>query len=178
MLKRIWIKFLLFFSNSFTSYKVYEKYFGIKFGKNIRITGKVLFGSEPYLIEMGDNITITNNVVFHTHDGGAGLFRKEYNGINVYGRVKLGSNIFIGSNSIILFGVTIGDNVVIGTGSVVTKDIPSNSVVAGVPARIVKTIEEYKKSVLEKGIKILNSEPEKRKQEILQKLTKKESDGN
>lgn len=57
--------------------------------------------------------------------------------------VVLNGNVFFGNNCIILPGVTIGDNVVIGAGSVVTKDIPSNTVAAGVPARVIKTIEEY-----------------------------------
>ena len=55
----------------------------------------------------------------------------------------VGNNVYIGNNVIILPGVTIGNNVVIGTGTVVSKDIPDNSVAVGVPARVIKTADEY-----------------------------------
>ena len=64
----------------------------------------------------------------------------------MFGKIKIGNNVFIGMRSIILPGVTIGDNVIVGAGSIVTKDIPSNSVVAGVPARVIKSFEEYESS--------------------------------
>lgn len=57
--------------------------------------------------------------------------------------VKIGSNVFIGMNTIILRGVIVGDNVIIGAGSVVTKDIPANEVWAGNPAKKIMTLEEY-----------------------------------
>lgn len=80
-----------------------------------------------------------------------------------FGRIKVGSNVFFGNNCIILPGVTIGDNVVIGAGSVVTKDIPSNTVAAGVPARVIKTIDEYYNSIKEQVdyTKDLNREQKK-----------------
>lgn len=57
---------------------------------------------------------------------------------------KTGKDVWIGSNSTVLPGVTIGDNAVIGAGSVVTKDIPKNTVAAGNPARVIKTIDVSK----------------------------------
>lgn len=59
------------------------------------------------------------------------------------GRIKIGDNCFIGSRSIILMNVIVGDNVIIGAGSVVSKDIPSNSVAAGIPAKVICTVDEY-----------------------------------
>lgn len=59
------------------------------------------------------------------------------------GCIEIGDNVFIGSGSRILYDVRIGSNVVIGSGSVVNKDVPSNSVVAGVPARIIGTFEDF-----------------------------------
>lgn len=58
--------------------------------------------------------------------------------------VKIGNNVFIGMNTIILKGVNIGSNVIIGAGSVVTKDIPDNVVAAGNPCRPIMTIDEYR----------------------------------
>jgi acetyltransferase-like isoleucine patch superfamily enzyme len=98
------------------------------------------------------------------------LFRKEHPGLNVFGKIKIGNNVFIGINAIILPGVTIGNNVIIGAGSLVNSDIPDNSVVAGIPARIIKDIDSYKSEVLKKGIYIQSKNIEQRKSEILEKL--------
>ena len=57
--------------------------------------------------------------------------------------IVLGDNVYIGNNVIILPGVTIGSNVVIGAGAIVSRDIPNNSVAVGVPARVIKTVDEY-----------------------------------
>jgi acetyltransferase-like isoleucine patch superfamily enzyme len=154
---------------------IFGKYFGVKFGKNVRIVdAHIDFGSEPYLIEIGNDVTISSGVTFVTHDGGIGLFRNEYPNIEKIGRIKVGNNVFIGMKVTICAGVTIGNNVVIGIGSIVTKNVPNNVIVAGIPAKFIKTIEEYKTSCLEKGIYISShyKEYEKRKNEIIQKLDK------
>ncbi len=70
--------------------------------------------------------------------------------IDVFGKITVGNNVNIGWNAVIMPGVTIGDNVVIGAGAIVTKDVESNSVVVGVPARKIETIDEYRKKVLAK----------------------------
>lgn len=111
------------------------------------------FGSEPYLITIGQNVEITAGVVFITHDGAAWTLRnfdEKYRELDVLGPIKIGDNVFIGNNAIILPGVTIGDNVVIGAGAVVSRDIPSNSVAAGVPAKVIRSLEEYGERCLEK----------------------------
>ncbi len=169
-IKKGYIKLKLAFSSQYGASQIYRKYFGVSIGKNVRFTGTPNWGSEPYLIEIGDNVTITQRVTFHTHDGGVGLFRKEYPGINVFGRIKIGNNVFIGSHSIFLPGVTVGNNVLIAAGSVISKDIPDNVVVGGVPAKVIKSIEDYKEKVLKNAIYIFETEQEKRKKEILAKL--------
>lgn len=63
--------------------------------------------------------------------------------IDKFGRIKIGNNVHIGTNAVIMPGVTIGDNVIIGCMAIVTHDIPSNSVAVGVPARVIETIDEY-----------------------------------
>ncbi|MFT5295397.1 MAG: acetyltransferase-like isoleucine patch superfamily enzyme [Colwellia sp.] len=104
------------------------------------------FSSEPHLITLGEKITISGNVRFITHDGGYWVLRNLYDNFlcNSTGEIKVGDNVFIGIDSIILPNVTIGHNVIIGAGSIVTKDIPSNTVFAGVPARHICSINEYK----------------------------------
>ena len=68
------------------------------------------------------------------------------------GLITIGDNVFIGSNSTILYDVTIGNNVIIGAGSVVTKDIPDGVVAAGVPARVIGKFDDYRmKSIKEEA---------------------------
>ncbi len=121
---------------------------GAKIGNGTRIwTSISSFGSEPYLIEIGDECLISDNCCFMTHDGGVSvlnnldMFEKK---MDKLGRIKVGDNVFVGKNSTIMPNITIGNNVVIGLGSIVTKDVPDNCVVAGVPAKIIKSIDEYK----------------------------------
>jgi len=116
---------------------------GTKIGANCRILIKG-FGSEPYLIRIGDHCTIAPDVVFITHDASAGLFRDEIPDLNVFGKIDIKDNCFIGHGAKILYNVTIGPNSIVGAGSVVTKDVPPNTVAAGVPARIITGTNDFK----------------------------------
>lgn len=117
----------------------------VKLGQNCEVFKNVSLGSEPYLISIGDNVKITENVDFITHDGGVHVLRNlgYCKDADKFGMITIGNNVFIGKGATILSGVTIGDNSIIGTKSVVTRSVPNNSVVAGIPARIICTIEEY-----------------------------------
>ena len=127
---------------------------GLVIGKDCYIHSRVDFGSEPYLIKIGDHVRLTAGVRFITHDGGVWVFRhnEEDKDIDVFGKITIGNNVHIGVNAIIMPNVTIGDNCVVGCGAVVTKDVPSNSVVVGVPARVIETIDEYYKKVKTKSV--------------------------
>lgn len=171
LLRILWIRILIKFHSYNTVYKVYSKYYNVKIGKNVRFTGRPNFGSEPFLIEIGDNVTITDNVSFFTHDGGLWVLRNELPDLNYFGRIIIGNNVFIGAGSKIRYDVKIGNNVVIGLGLVVTRSIPDNSVAVGNPARVVSTIEEYKKRSLAKNYLIINeSNLSKRKDLIINHL--------
>lgn len=126
----------------------YARMIGVKIGVGCRLID-VTFDTEPYLIEIGDHVSISNTR-FVTHDGGVWVFRNLEPGIDLFGRIKIGNNVFIGTGTIILPGVTVGDNVVIGAGSVVTKDIPSDCVAVGVPARPLKSLKEYQDKCMPK----------------------------
>lgn len=145
--------------------ELYKKYLA-KIGENCEIFRNVSFCSEPYLIKLGDNVKITYGVRFITHDGGAYVIRniKQDNNIHLYGQIIVGSNVFIGENSMILPGAKIGNNVIIGAGSIVTKSIPDNSVAAGVPAKVIGSIDNYIEKNINKKIETGElTEEEKRK---------------
>ena len=126
----------------------YARSMGAKVGNNCRFIN-VRFGSEPYLVSIGDHVSATDTE-FITHDGGAWVFRDKNPNIEVIAAIKVGNNVYFGSGVKVLPGVTIGDNVVVGAGAIVTKDIPSNCVVVGIPAKPVKTLDEYYNSVASK----------------------------
>lgn len=118
---------------------------GMKIGNNFsKQQGCFIDPTHCFLITIGDNVTMSIRVTVLAHDAST----KSVCGYTKIGQVKIGNNVFIGANTTILPGVTIGDNVIIGAGSIVTHDIPSRSVVAGVPAKVVHTISEYKENVL------------------------------
>jgi len=109
---------------------------GVKIGSGCLIFSTE-FSTEPYLIEIGDHVVISSGTQFITHDGSVWLLREKYPNITVFGRIKIGSNTFIGINCIILPNTTIGSNCIIGAGAVVRGNIPDDSVVLGNPGKIV-----------------------------------------
>lgn len=136
----------------------------LNIGEDCEIDNTVSFGSEPYLIKVGNKVRIASGVKFITHDGGMWVIRNL--GINKnadkVGPIILGDNVFIGVDSIILQNVKIGNNVIIGCRSVVTKDVPDNSVVAGIPAKYICSIEEYYKKNLERIFDTKNMKAEEK----------------
>ena len=131
----------------------YMKKVGVNFPENgVRIYGKVAWGTEPWIITLGNNVHITDGVKFITHDGGTLLFRDQVPDLEITKPITLGNNVYIGNNVIILPGVTIGNNVVIGAGAVVSKDIPDNSLAVGVPARVIKTADQYLEKLKEESL--------------------------
>ncbi len=124
---------------------------GLKLGKNVTIMpGAIIDDRYPYLISIGNNCSLSNGVIILAHDATTFKFTDGYARL---GKIEIKDNCFIGTNVIILPGVTIGPNVLIAAGSVVNRDIPPNSCVAGVPARVYQKfdefIEQHKKAVNE-----------------------------
>lgn len=122
----------------------YAEKSGVNFSVNeLHLYGTVEWGSEPWIITIGNNVHITDGVKFVTHDGGTLLYRNRVPDLEITKPIVVGNDVYIGNNVIILPGVTIGNNVVIGAGAVITKDIPDNSVAVGIPAKVIKTADEY-----------------------------------
>ncbi|GLV63171.1 hypothetical protein Bmyc01_18410 [Bacillus mycoides] len=113
---------------------------GLKIGKNfVYNEGCIIDPSHCWKISIGDDVTLAPNVHILAHDAST----KMYLDYTKIGLVNIGDRVFIGAGSIILPNVTIGNNVIVGAGSVVTESIPSNSVVAGNPARLICSTSEY-----------------------------------
>lgn len=103
--------------------------------------------SEPDLVFIGNNVNVATEVKFINHDLTSKMFRNMYTDKHYTmrkGKINIGNNVFIGAGTTILYDVNIGNNVIIGAGSIVTHDIPDNTVVAGIPAKFIKTFDEYK----------------------------------
>lgn len=128
---------------------------GLKVGKGVIFIEAPKFGSEPYLIEIGDRTKITANCTFINHDGAMYVIRSmdKYKDARNFGRIKIGKNCFIGNNCTILPGVEMGNNCILGAGSVLNSSTPPNSVFAGVPARFICTTEEYGDKALNNNVK-------------------------
>ncbi|WP_102412056.1 DapH/DapD/GlmU-related protein [Beduinella massiliensis] len=129
MFKRIIRKIEFLYYSRFDRIKLARK-LGVKIGENCRLISFPQFGSEPYLIEIGDHVTVSSDVSFVNHDGGTWVFREHdpYKNVIKFGRIRIGNNCFIGMRSTIMPGVSIGDDCVVGACSLVTKSIPPGEV--------------------------------------------------
>lgn len=105
----------------------------IKIGNNVGMSGGAITAFKS--VQIGDNGKIGANV--HITDSDWHLEDPRSNGSK---EVKIGNNVWLGLNVVVLKGVEIGDNVIVGAGSVVTKDIPANTIAAGNPCRVIKKI--------------------------------------
>ncbi len=104
-----------------------------------------IFPSDPKLLKLKNNVIIATNVRFVLHDRVDlllnGMYQKKFD--KFYDGIEVGNNVFIGADCIILPGVTIGDNCVIGAGSIVSKNLESGYVYAGVPAKKIGTFDDF-----------------------------------
>lgn len=146
---------------------------GCKIGKGAEIYHSANFGSEPYLIEIGENVRVNSGVQLITHDGGVWVLRhwkEEYKNIDLVRRIKIGDNVHIGTNAMIMPGVTVGSNCIIGVGAIVTKDIPDNSICVGVPARVIESLEEYEQKHKGDFIQTKNMDPEQKRKYLIEHI--------
>lgn len=148
-------------------YSVMTNYFrsaGVEISESARVYSDITT-SESYLISIGGGTTISFDVAFITHDNSVEMLDVGFS--DLFGRIRIGNNCFIGARSIIMPGVTIGDNCIVGAGSVVTKSIAPNMVVAGNPARPITDIDTYKNKVKDLGFPIKGLSFEEQKKLVL-----------
>ena len=126
--------------------KFFNRLRGVKIGKRVWIGQGTILGNHPFLLEISDNVIISAGVKILTHDTSFTVV----GGRDLAAEVVIGSNLQIGENAIILPGVTIGNNCIIGANSVVNRNIPDNSVAAGVPARIIGSTSDAQKKFAER----------------------------
>lgn len=107
----------------------------------------VVDDNRPYLLKIGSRCKIAAGVTILAHDYSISVLRPVYHFItdDSTRQTVIGDNCFLGINSVIMGGVKIGNNVIVGTGAIVTKDVPDNSVVAGIPARVISTLDDFYK---------------------------------
>lgn len=156
-----------------SSYSIAKK-IGVKCGNDCKFLDNPfkIFGTEPWLITLGEHVEITNGCRLITHDGSVWCYRKEekYSDVDYFAPITVGNNVFIGMNTTILPGVHIGDNVIIGANSVVTKDLESDCIYCGVPARKIKDFLTYAEKLKSNNVFHTKNMPDKMKKEVVKQL--------
>ena len=124
---------------------------------------------EPCLVEIGNNVTIAYGTSLLTHDNS--VIKCDIDATDYFGKIIIGNSCFIGAQTIILPGVVLGDYTIVGCGSVVTKSFPEgNVVVAGNPAKVICTVEEFKNKKKDISINMDYGNRRQRKIEYLTSL--------
>ena len=106
---------------------------GVKVGDGCHIYSNII-SSEPYLIEIGDKTTISSDVLFCTHDNS--IIKVDEKMPNLFGKIVIGKNCFVGQRSMLMYGVSLADNIIVAAGSVVTNSFDEEKIIiGGVPAK-------------------------------------------
>ncbi len=131
----------------------YCRKLGATVGENCVLKPSML-GSEPWLITIGNHVLLAEGVRLLTHDGAGWCMATENPQLrmDIWGKITLGNNIYVGTNAMIMPGVTIIDNVIIGAGSIVTKSITEDGVYVGVPAKRIKSFDEWREATAKKAV--------------------------
>jgi acetyltransferase-like isoleucine patch superfamily enzyme len=126
------------------------------------------FSTEPYLIEIGDHVAISAGTDLVTHDGAVWCFREENETADVFGKIVIGNNVFIGINCTILPNTTIGNNCIVGAGSILRGKFPDNTVIIGNPAKVIMKMSFQKFLYFQSPEMFLTHKmPEKEKAKLL-----------
>lgn len=150
--KSLYIKFFKPSDLEFAQYlKLHDVFYSIGEQCSIQCWANI---TDPAYVKMGNNVQLSGCTLLG-HDGSIQMLNKAYNKkLDRVGKIEIGDNVFIGHGAIVMPDTAIGSNVIVAAGAVVTKNIPDNSIVAGVPAKVigeldkhVKRLEEYTESL-------------------------------
>lgn len=121
-------------------------------GENCSIIPGTYLGDAKY-IRLGNNVRLANCRLL-THDGVINMLRRAYNlNLDAVGKIHIGDDVFIGHSAMVLRNCNIGNNSVIAAGAVVTRDVPANSVVGGVPARFICSTDDLVQRLRDESIR-------------------------
>lgn len=147
---------------------------GVKIGSDCQVLDNPykVFGSEPWLIKIGNHVDITNGARFVNHEAGVWLLRgiaEEFKKIDTFKPIVVGDNVMIGLNALIMPGVTIGNNVIIAAHSVVSENVPDNVVIGGNPARVICSFDRFAENFKNRELFPTKGMTQKQKKEYLLK---------
>ena len=135
---------------------------GVKVGEHTAISPETHFPGEPYLITIGSHVQVTRSVSMYTH-GGGNVVRRQIPDFDCFGKIVIEDWAYIGSESLIMPGVTIGEGALVAAGSVVTKSVPPGMVVGGNPAKVICSVENYIERNKQYNVKTKGSGPKMKK---------------
>lgn len=141
---------------------------GMAIGNNTHIFSNIA-ASEPYLVSIGDNVTISTDVIFLTHDASVGLYGGGRNVCSdICGEINIGDNVFIGNRVIVIYGVSIPNNTIVAAGSVVTKSFTEPGyIIGGNPAKIISKVDDFMEKTRDFQLCLHGLSQEERKNIIL-----------
>ena len=158
------VKYLLPGRNKEVINQYYRK-IGMHIGKGCNIVSNITT-TEPWLISIGDNSTLAGGVVLCTHDNS--ISKVVPDSTDLFGKITIGKNCFIGQESLILYGVTLADNIIVAAGSVVTKSFTQERIIiGGNPAKIIGTYDSFAKKNVNKAFNLVTMRKDKLKENIL-----------
>ncbi|HDD24236.1 MAG TPA: acyltransferase [Chloroflexi bacterium] len=174
-IRRRWDFFRAYYLLCHADRITYLRFLGVRIGERCSIyTDPHNFGTEPWLVELGDDVTVGQGVLFITHDGTSRLFRKHLQGAspfgNRFGTIRIRDNCFIGNNAILLPDIEIGPDSAVGAGSVVTRSVPPRTIVAGNPARPIRSLDAYIENYTRRMVPIEATDREALRRELTVKL--------
>lgn len=131
----------------------YARRIGVVLGNNVRFYGMSVktFDMDPWMVTIGENCKISNGCRFVTHDGSAMILRNKIPDLEYAAPIHLGKNTYLGMEALLLPGTVLGENCIVGARAVVKGVFPDNCVIAGVPAKIIMTLDEYESKMIKKS---------------------------
>lgn len=132
----------------------FAKHIGVNLGERVIFYGMKpgMFGTEPWLVSIGNNCQITANCTFITHDGAVNILRKEIPDLELVSPICIGNDVYIGFNTTILAGTKVGSRSIIGACSLLKGEYPDNSVIVGVPAQVIKSTDQFLEKAMRQSL--------------------------